>query len=311
LRRVQVTIERPSGQGFTFNPTNCSKLQVGGTITSTQGETNALQTPFQVTNCASLKFTPGVSVSTAGRASKLDGAGLSFKISYPSGAVGSQSWFNEAKFTLPKQLPARLGTIQQACLAATFERERSKCPAHSIIGDAVVHTQILPVPLEGPVYFVSYGGAKFPEAVMVLDGDGVHIELHGETFIASKTGITSATFRNTPDVPFESIEVNIPAGPFSEFGANVPEKDKYSLCGQKLVMPTLFKAQNGLEINQNTPIAITGCAKPRTRAQLLAAALRACHNKKAHTRAVCEKAARKAHGARKASAKKSTHTGRR
>ena len=70
-----------------------------------------------------------------------------------------------------------------------------------MIGHALVHTQVLPVPLEGPVYFVSYGGAKFPDAVLVLDGYGVHIELHGETFI--KNGVTSATFRNTPDVPFE------------------------------------------------------------------------------------------------------------
>jgi len=45
--------------------------------------------------------------------------------------------------------------VQQACLAATFETDRSACPTASIIGTAVVHTQLLPVPLEGPVYFVS------------------------------------------------------------------------------------------------------------------------------------------------------------
>ncbi len=114
-----------------------------------------------------------------------------------------------------------------------------------MIGHAAVHTPVLPVPLEGPVYFVCYGGAKFPDAVLVLDGYGVHIELHGETFINGKTGVTSATFRNTPDVPFESIEVNIPTGPFSEFGSEPPATAKYSFCGQKLTMPTLFKAQNG------------------------------------------------------------------
>jgi hypothetical protein len=106
---------------------------------------------------------------------------------------------------------------------------------------------------------VSYGGAKFPEAVLVLKGDGVTIDLHGETFIA-KNGRTSATFSNTPDVPFENIEVSIPTGPYSEFGTNIPAKDNYDLCGQNLVMPTLFKASNGLEISQNTHIAITGCA---------------------------------------------------
>lgn len=156
-----------------------------------------------------------------------------------------------------------MNTLQQACLAATFETARASCPTHSIIGQAVVHTPVLPVPLEGPVYFVSYGGAKFPDAVLVLKGYGITIELHGETFIDGTTGVTSATFRNTPDVPFETLEVTIPAGPFSEFGANLPAKAKYSLCGQKLVMPTLFKAQNGLEIHENTPVTATGCHKAK------------------------------------------------
>ena len=162
----------------------------------------------------------------------------------------------------------------------------------------IVHTPVLPVPLTGPVYFVSYGGAKFPEAVLVLDGYGVHIELHGETFINGKTGVTSATFRNTPDVPFESIEVSLPTGPFSEFGANLPPKDNYDLCGQKLVMPTFFKAQNGLEINQSTKISVSGCpkAKKLTRAQKLAAAMRACRRKPKSKRAACARAAHKKYG---------------
>jgi hypothetical protein len=184
---------------------------------------------------------------------------LSFKIAYPKGALGSQSWFQEAKFDLPKQLPARLTTLQKACLASVFEANPANCPPASLIGHAIVHTQVLPVPLAGPVYFVSYGGAKFPEAVIVLQGDGVLIDLHGETFI-SKAGITSATFRNTPDVPFENIEVSVPSGPFSEFAANLPASAHGSLCGQKLVMPTLFKAQNGLEIHQNTNIEVQGCS---------------------------------------------------
>jgi len=73
------------------------------------------------------------------------------------------------------------------------------------------------VPLEGrPVYFVSYGSAKFPDAVLLLKGYGLTIELRGETFINGKTGQTSATFRSLPDVPFESIDVSVPEGPFSD-----------------------------------------------------------------------------------------------
>jgi hypothetical protein len=256
LRRVDFNIDRP---GFTFNPTSCAKLQVGGSISSTRGISAGLSTPFQVTNCAALKFTPTLAVTTAGKTSKANGASLTFRIAYPKGVLGTQSWFNEAKFELPKQLPARLTTIQKACLVATFEHNRGACPSASIIGHAVVHTEVLPVPLEGPVYFVSNGSAKFPDAVLVLDGSGVHIELHGETFINSKTGITSATFRNTPDVPFETLEVTVPSGPFSEFGANLPHEGR-DFCGQKLIMPTFFKASNGAEIHQNTRIAVTGCS---------------------------------------------------
>jgi hypothetical protein len=258
IQHVNVTVNRP---GFTFNPTNCSKLEITGDLFASEGATSTLNVPFQAANCATLKYTPKIAVSTAGHASKVHGASLQFKITYPSGAFGTQSWFSEAKFDLPKQLPARLETLQRACLSKTFEADRGACPVASIIGHATVHTQVLPVPLTGPVYFVSYGGQKFPEAVIVLQGYGITIDLHGETFINNKTGITSATFRNNPDVPFESIEVTIPSGRYSEFGANLPAKDNYNLCGQKLTMPTLFKAQNGQEIRQSTKITITGCKK--------------------------------------------------
>jgi hypothetical protein len=122
---------------------------------------------------------------------------------------------------------------------------------------------VLPVPLKGPVYFVSYGGAKFPDAIILLSGDNVNVRLVGETFINGKTGVTSATFPANPDVPFESIEVTLPSGEYSEFGANLPAKDHNDFCGQALKMPTAFQAQNGLEIHQQTPVTITGCPKTK------------------------------------------------
>ena len=80
--------------------------------------------------------------------------------------------------------------------------------------------------------------------VAVIKGDDVTIESHGDTFINGKTGVTSATVEAVPDVPFESIEVTVPQGPFSEFGANLPH-GRLNFCGHELVMPILLKAQNG------------------------------------------------------------------
>lgn len=302
LRLINSVIDRPK---FLFNPTNCNSQEFSGTAWGTPppgaggpGATAPISSHFGVGSCQSLKFTPTVAVTSAAKSSKANGASLNFKISYPAGAVGTQSWFSEAKFVLPKQLPARLTTIQKACLAASFEANPASCPPASLIGHATVHTPVLPVPLSGPVYFVSHGSAKFPDAVLVLQGDGVTVDLVGETFIDGKTGQTSATFVNTPDVPFENIEVSVPSGPFSEFAANLPAKAKGNLCGQKLVMPTLLKAQNGLEIKRNLAIGVTGCkkAKKLTRAQRLAAALKACRKKSKARRAQCARAARRRFG---------------
>jgi hypothetical protein len=55
--------------------------------------------------------------------------------------------------------------------------------------------------------------------------------------------------------------------------------------------PSTSWAQNGLEIHQNTSIAVTGC-KILTRTQKLAAALKACDKKHGAKRASCERAAR-------------------
>jgi len=252
LRRVDVEINRP---GFTFNSANCAKeaFEVGGDITSVSAQSKTLATPFQVTNCKILKYEPKLTVTTSAHTSKADGASLHFDIAYPKTAqIGNEAWFKTMKFTIPKQLPARLTTIQKACVAKVFEANPAACPKESVIGQAVVHTPILPTTLSGPLYFVSYGNQKFPEAVLVLQGDGVELIVHGETFI-SHSGVTSATFKTVPEAPFESVEVNVPTGPFSEFAANG------DLCTDKLKMPIEFTSSDGALIKEETPIGVSGC----------------------------------------------------
>jgi hypothetical protein len=254
LRLVNVTVG--TNNDFTFNPTDCNKLEVGGGLTSTEAAKASRSSSFQVTNCAALKFKPSFTAISNAHTSKKDGASLLFKIAYPKGSQGTESWLKAMKFDIPKQLPARLTTLQKSCLVATFEANPAACPAASVIGKAIVHTPVLPAPLEGPVYFVSHGGAKFPEVVVVLQADNVSLELHGETFI-SKTGVTSATFRTVPDAPFETAEVFVPTGPNSEFAAIG------DICTETLTMPNSFTPQSGTEIKQSTKIAVTGCPKPK------------------------------------------------
>jgi hypothetical protein len=292
IKHVNVLINRP---GFTINPTSCNKMAVMGSIVSTEGASSTIGVPFQVTNCATLKFAPQFSVSTNARTSKAAGASLTAKVSYPSAPQGTQANLTKVKVDLPLQLPSQLKTLQKACLAKVFEANPALCPPESIVGHAKVITPLLPVPLVGPAYFVSHGNEDFPSLTIVLQGYGVTIDLVGSTFI--KKGITSSTFKTVPDSPFNSFELTLPQGKYAALAANLPANAHGSFCGQNLKMPTLLVAQNGAEIHQQTPITVTGCPKAKTRAQLYAAALTACHKKHNHSkRQACERQARRKYG---------------
>jgi hypothetical protein len=254
LRLVNVTINRPN---FVFNPTNCAQAAVTGQITGVQGTVANVSNAFQVTNCAALKFPAHFAVSTNGKTSRTNGASLTATLTYPKMILGKFVNIAKVKVSLPKQLPSRLTTLQKACLASTFEANPAACPAASQIGTATANTPVLPVPLTGPVYFVSHGGEAFPDLIVVLQGYGVTVDLVGNTHI-SKTGITSSTFNTVPDVAVGSFQLKLPQGPYSALAANG------NLCNAKLTMPTTFIAQDGQEIHQTTPITTTNCTRHKT-----------------------------------------------
>ncbi len=281
IKHVNVLIDRP---GFTFNPTNCNPQAITGTITSEEGAKAPVATPFQATNCANLKFAPKFQVSTSGKTSKANGASLKVKLSYPKAPAGTYANVAKVKVSLPKQLPSRLTTIQKACTSQVFDQNPANCSKDSILGQAKVLTQLLPVPLTGPAYFVSHAAEAFPDLTIVLKGYGVTVDLIGNTQI--KNGITTTTFKSTPDVPFESFELNLPEGPHSALAANA------NLCKSKLTMPTEFTAQNGAPFKQQTKISVTGCKKPHL--TNLQRALKACHKKRSKAkRRACEARARR------------------
>jgi hypothetical protein len=282
IKKINFTTTRSD---FQFNPTNCEKMNIAGSVETEGGESHAVEVPFQVTNCATLGFAPKFSASTSGKTSKARGASLNVKLAYPKAPFGSQANVHSVKVELPHALPSRLTTLQKACTAAVFEANPANCPAASIVGHAKATTPILPVPVEGPAYFVSHGGEAFPSLIMALQGYGVTIDLVGTTFI-SKAGITSSTFKAVPDVPVNTFELSLPQGNFSALTTNtnickatktvkVVERYTRRVHGRlehlkrtvvekippPLPMPTSFVAQNGATFKQTTQIAVSGCPK--------------------------------------------------
>ena len=305
IREIRVFVNRGD---FMLNPTSCEPFDFSATVIGGGAEPAnpadndpvTVTTPFRVTACQALKFAPKFVVTTSGKTSKADGASLHVNLTYPTGALGQDSNIKQVKVDLPKQLPSRLTTLQKACTAAQFASNPAGCPAASLIGTAKAVTPIIPVPLEGPAYFVSHGGEAFPELEIVLQGYGVKIVLTGDTFI-SKSGITSSTFKTVPDQPVTSFELTLPEGPYSALAANgnlcaatktvtvktkVDKRVKGKLVrrngklvkvvkkttktvAESLQMPTEFVAQNGATIHQTTPVSVTSCpkAKPAKKAR--------------------------------------------
>ncbi len=247
IRSVTATVDHP---GFIFNPTSCAAMKIEATVSSAQGAVENLANHFQVGGCSSLSFHPKFAVSTSARTSRAGGASLDAKLTYPQGA--GQANIAKVKVALPKQLPSRLTTLQKACADSVFNANPANCPSASAVGIARAVTPLLAAPLSGPVYFVSHGGEAFPDLVVLLQGEGVRVDLVGSTFISSK-GITSSTFKTVPDVPVSSFELYLPMGRYSALAANG------SLCKGSLVMPTSLVAQNGAVIHQSTKIAVSGC----------------------------------------------------
>ncbi|MHB8242699.1 MAG: hypothetical protein ACYDHN_12010 [Solirubrobacteraceae bacterium] len=246
-RIVNVSIDRP---GFIFNATNCAAQAIQASLTSAQGSTASVSSHYQVANCATLPFAPTLTALTQAHTSKANGAYLHVKVTSGPG----QANIGKVKVDLPKQLPSRLTTLQKACLAAVFQANPGACPAASIVGHATANTPVLKQALSGPAYLVSYGGAKFPDLEMVLQGEGITLVLDGATQI--KHGITSSVFRTLPDAPVSTFDLVLPTGPHSVlagFG---------SLCRNALNMPTEITGQNGKVIKRATKVAVSGCPRP-------------------------------------------------
>jgi hypothetical protein len=253
VKSVTVKVDRPE---FVFNPTSCEHESFSVTMQGTSGVPAVVSVPFQAAGCDALRFHPNLTAETSNNATRRSGAGLDVKLTYPRGPQGTQANIAKVKVELPRQLPARLTTLQKACPSATFNADPAGCPAASDVGTVTATTPLLPVALSGPAYFVSNGGAKFPELVVVLQGDGVLVYLDGETFISPR-GITSSTFNAIPDVPVGSFELRFPQGPDSALASGG------NLCAGPVTMPTTFVAHNGATLKQATRIQVSGCPKAR------------------------------------------------
>ena len=251
IRSLNLQINRP---GFIVNPTNCRPMAVDAALASARGRSATPAQRFQAAGCSKLAFAPKLSAIADAKTTRLGGAYVHVKLLSTPG----QANVRQVKLDLPKALPSRLTTLQQACLDTTFKANPARCPGGSIVGTAALTTPFLRALLTGPVYMVSHGGRSYPDLDAVVQGEGVTLTLTGTAGFAK--GITSEAFRSLPDAPISTLDLMFLASSHSAFAANA------NLCKRKLPMPTEITGQNGAVVKQTTRIAVAGC--PGTRSTL-------------------------------------------
>ncbi len=248
VQRVNVTVDHPQ---FMFNPTNCEAKQITATLAAAQGASEQVSYPFAAGGCKNLPFNPGFKIATRAPGSKKRGTSLNVTVTSTPG----QANIRGATVTLPKQLPARLTTLQQACPEATFAANPATCPIGSNVGVATAVTPVLDEAVSGPAILVSHGGAAFPDLVVILQGEGIRLDLVGNTNI--RKGVTTSTFAAIPDAPVTSFALRLPEGPHSALTPNG------NLCAKPLAMGVVLTGQNARKLTRSVKLSVAGCAAKR------------------------------------------------
>jgi hypothetical protein len=254
IRAIGLSIDRP---GFMVNPTDCSLRSVAGTAFSTSGAAAGVSAPFQVDDCARLPFRPSLTVRTDARASRARGARLEISVGLPGGDAN----LSAVKLRLPGRLPIELGTLQRACREAVFAAGPAACPEESRVGFGVARTPLLANPLRGTTYLVSHGNSAFPGLVLVLEGEGVTLDLRGSTEVR---GGSARTVFSVPDVPISSFRMVFPQRRFPLFGANLPAGSGF--CSVGMGIPVAIAGQNGAREVLRRRVRVGGCHGPGKRA---------------------------------------------
>ena len=146
------------------------------------------------------------------------------------------------------------------------------------------------MPLTGPAYLVSHGGAAFPDVEFVLQGEGVRSSWTGDR--TSRKGSRTRALKRCPTRRSARSKRTLPEGPHSALTANgnlcataktvsvrkrvtvrVHGRTKHitktvkETVAQPLTMPTTITGQNGAVLRQTTKISVTGCSKAKKKAK--------------------------------------------
>jgi hypothetical protein len=226
LRGLRIDLDRP---GFIRNPTSCEPMAISGSATSSLGQTAPLSMPFQVGECARLRFRPKLSLRLTGALGRNGHPGVRAVM---SGAEGEATPVS-AGFTLPADELLDLGHIRDLCPRGAKD---DQCPPSSRLGSVRLESPFLAEPLTGMLY-LRVPSHRLPALSAELHSGSLGFVLHGRT--TDSHGRVGVSLESLPDIPFSQAVFSLAGG---RSGIVVNSR---SLCSSPARAAASFVAHSG------------------------------------------------------------------
>jgi hypothetical protein len=217
---------------FLRNPTSCSgPLTIALHATSWQEPDQAVEARSDSpanSACSEVPFGPTISMAPdtkrAGAPSGFD-IDLTLPQNESPGGI-STSDLKKVAMTLPQGVTINPSSADglAGCDDAAFDigsTEKDECPNASRIGGLEIHSQLLEKPLTGSVFLATpleqspaaAAAGRMYRLFLEAEGSGVRIKLAGSVVPDPLSGQLTATFDNNPQLPFESLHLELNGGP--------------------------------------------------------------------------------------------------
>jgi hypothetical protein len=220
-------------------------------------------TPFQMERCDRVPFNPGASLATQSHAAATPtGIGVDITVPQTKDAYAiSSAHVRKVRMTFPKEVSlnaasaAGLGSCSPAQIGIG-SNDAPACPDSAKLGSVKIKTPLLEEELEGDVILAKQSDNPFNSLValyIAVKGPGFWLKLPGKVDLDPNTGQLTTVFDNNPQLPFESLHLELTGGPRAALATP-------SACGTYNAEAEFVSWASSTPVIQQLPITVNeGC----------------------------------------------------
>jgi hypothetical protein len=220
-------------------------------------------TPFRMERCDRVPFNPSASLAPQSHAAATPtGIGVDITVPQSKDAYAiSSAHVRKVRMTFPKEVSlnaasaAGLGSCSPAQIGIG-SNDAPACPDSAKLGSVSIETPLLEEELEGDVILAKQSDNPFNSLValyIAVKGPGFWLKLPGRVDLDPQTGQLTTSFDNNPQLPFESLHLELTGGPRAALATP-------SACGTYNAEAEFVSWASSAPVIQQLPITVNqGC----------------------------------------------------